>query len=244
MPNGDARADIWILPIPHVPSPKVTDACTALLSAEERARAARFRFERDRATFVLSHALTRTVLSRYADVPPADWRFEVNEQGCPFVAAPAASASLRFNLSHTDGCAVVAVARGRDVGIDVEALARPVDLDVADRFFASAEVAAVREAPAPLQRRVFLEIWTLKEAYIKARGVGLAIGLQGFTCTRADDGAASIAFGAVRDDPAAWQLLQFHPTPSHVGALAVRRAPGETVAIEVHPPVALFAELA
>jgi 4'-phosphopantetheinyl transferase len=231
----DGHAHVWILPI-GAPRPDLLGASRRLLSEDEGARAARFHFERDRVTFVLSHALVRTAISAYADVAPGDWTFRTNEHGCPFVSGPAGHEWLRFNLSHADGCAAVVVARDRDVGIDVEPLGRrAVDLAIAERYFAPAEVDDVMSAPPDRRQQVFLEIWTLKEAYIKARGVGLSLGLHDFTCRRAGGGSPpSIAFAAaLSDDSAVWQMGQFTPTPVHVGALAVRREPGHEVAIEI-----------
>jgi 4'-phosphopantetheinyl transferase len=232
LPEGQAH--VWFLRTPSARSADLAASLARMLSEEERSRASRFHFDRDATSFILSHALLRTVLSRYAPLGPADWRFRANEHGCPFVA-DAAQAWLRFNLSHTDGCAAVVVARGADVGIDVESLSRrPVAIDVAERYFAPAEVADVHSASDADRHRVFLEIWTLKEAYIKARGVGLALGLREFTCRRGRNGPPSIAFTPTLDDDAAsWQLHQLTPTPQHVGAVAVRRAPGRDVELAV-----------
>lgn len=231
--NG-ARADLWILPIDAPPADRVA-TLLRMLSADERTRAARFVFPGDAAIFVLSHALVRTVLSRYAAVAPAGWSFTANAHGRPEVADPR-YAFLRFNLSHTDGCAVVAVTRDRAIGVDVEALGRhPVSLDVADRYFAPPERDDLRRAPPADTHRVFLEIWTLKEAYIKARGVGLSLGLHDFICTRGDTGVARVAFTPRLDDhPEAWHLEQFTPLPAHVGAVAVARTPGERIMLHTH----------
>jgi 4'-phosphopantetheinyl transferase len=229
-----SRADIWILPTATA-SADLIAAVRPLLSEDELARAARFHVERHAHNYVLSHALVRTVLSRYAPVAPAAWTFTVNEHGRPSVG-DARFASLRFNLSHTDGCAAVGVASGRDVGIDVEAMARPrVGADVARRFFAPAEVAALRRVPDPGWHRAFLEIWTLKEAYIKARGVGIGLGLMTFACTRGDGGPPSLVCGPeLGDDGSTWHMEQFTPTPAHVGAIAVRRDAGAAVDVRLH----------
>lgn len=207
----------------------------ALLSPDERSRHARFRFDRDRQSYLVSHAFVRTTLSRYADVSPAEWRFRENEFGWPSIAAPARHTGLSFNLSHTAGLAVMAVARRREVGIDVESLLRrPVEEDVAGQFFSSIEAAALRAEPPSRRHQVFLEYWTLKESYIKARGMGLAIPLDAFTFHRHAGAPPTIAFAPqLDDDPATWQFVQLQPTPDHLVALAVRRAPGSDVRVTV-----------
>ena len=201
------------------------DAYRALMSGDERERMARFVFERDRQAFLLTRALVRTTLSRYAPVPPADWRFIANAHGRPEILdRPAGVPDLRFNISHTTGLIACAVTIGREVGVDVEHIVRGLTHDVAGRHFAPAEVSDLRRLPEDQQRRVFFDYWTLKEAYIKARGFGLALPLGDFAFKLNPPHAPTIAFEpALEDDPATWQFLQQWPTPQHRLALAVRR---------------------
>jgi 4'-phosphopantetheinyl transferase len=126
--------------------------------------------------------MERTVLSKYVDIAPRDWRFAVNEYGRPSIAAEHTDArGIEFNLSHTDGLVVMAVTRGRAIGVDVENVrTREVDIDIVDRYFAAEEVAALRALPREKQKQRFFECWTLKESYIKARGLGLSIPLERF----------------------------------------------------------------
>lgn len=152
----------------------------ALVDDSERARAARFAFEADRRAYVGAHALLRVALSRQAQVAPADWRFEATPHGKPFLASP--PRDLRFSLSHTRGRAAVAISLALDVGLDVEGPSGARDaLGVAERFFAREEAALIRaEADAVARNEVFLSIWTLKEAIVKADGRGLARALDSF----------------------------------------------------------------
>ena len=229
---SEVPVDVWILPLTGV-TPERLLTLRSLLSDDERGRAARFALESDATAYVLSHALLRTVLSRYAAVPPAAWSFVANPHGRPEIAA-SGPARLRFNLSHTAGCAVVAVARDRDVGVDVEALSRrPVSPGIAARYFAPSEQAAVRDAAPTVRDRVVLEIWTLKEAYIKARGIGLSLGLQQFTCCRGYSRVATLTCEPAIDDGERWHLEQFAPSPLHVGAVAVARTPAERIAVRL-----------
>lgn len=200
----------------------------ALLDDDERERWRRFVFDDDRRQFLLAHAMLRTVLSRYADVPPSAWRFRKNEFGRPEIAVPATAAGLSFNLSHTRGLVACAVTLGRTVGIDVEDLGRPTPTaELAERYFSAFERAELRRLPAERQTERFFELWTLKEAYLKARGVGLSLGLDRCSMHFPLGDPPTISFAPdFIDDPAAWQFAQFRPTPGHMLAVAVCRPPG------------------
>ena len=202
------------------------DSYSALMTPDEHERMGRFVFDRDRRSFLLTRALVRTTLSRYAAIAPADWRFITNAHGRPeIVDRPPGVADLRFNISHTDGLIACAVTIGREVGVDVEHIGRRLTHDVAGRHFSPREVSALRALPAAEQDRVFFDYWTLKEAYIKARGFGLALPLGDFAFKLNPPRPPQIAFEpALDDDPATWQFLQEWPTPNHRLALAVRRS--------------------
>lgn len=221
-------------------------ALSTWLDDGERARAARFVRAVDRDTFVIARALLRTTLSAYGPTTPRAWRFETNPHGCPSVAAPqAGTPRLAFNLSHTTGLVALAVTRGRLVGVDVERVDRVVREDVAGRHFAPDEVRDLRALPADRQARAFFEYWTLKEAYIKARGMGLAIPLADFAFALAPPAAPVIRFVEGFDDRAErWQFWQAWPTVDHRLALAVTRdAPDRDLAVTLTetPPEALVA---
>jgi 4'-phosphopantetheinyl transferase len=205
------------------------DVYRTLLSEDERERMARFVFEKDRHAFLLTRALVRTMLSRYAAIAPAEWQFITNAHGRPEILdRPSGVPDLRFNISHTDGLIACAVTIGREVGVDVEHVGRRLSHDVAGRHFAPREVNDLRRLPDQEQRRVFFDYWTLKESYIKARGFGLALPLGDFAFTLDPPNPPAIAFEpALDDDPATWQFLQDWPTPHHRLALAVRREGGD-----------------
>jgi 4'-phosphopantetheinyl transferase len=211
-----------------------------LLSDDERARAERFVFERDRRDFTAAHALLRSTLSRYADVPPTAWRFETAANGKPFLAAQDSSRAqpesarpeLRFNLSHTHGLVACVVADGCDVGIDVESIDRRLDLALANRFFSAVETAWVKAAPPEDGVRRFLELWTLKEAYLKAIGKGLWHPLDTVIFEVGEDG--DITFRPPPGvDAAAWQFALSAPAARYRLAVAVRRPTGVDVRIEM-----------
>lgn len=227
-------ADIWYALPGAIRNPELLDGYKQLLSAEEMARYRRFYFERDRHLYLVAWTLVRTTLSRYADIPPEAWRFRTNEYGRPEIAEPAAHSGLRFNLSHTRGLTACIVAEGVDVGIDVEDRRRDtLGADIARRYFSASEVAAFERLSEERQETVFFEYWTLKEAYIKAIGVGISLGLGRFSFALDGRGVPVgdpdrrppvISFDAtLKDDPDAWQFAQFEPTSSHAMAAAIRR---------------------
>jgi 4'-phosphopantetheinyl transferase len=214
------------------------DSFLTLLSDDEHQRMARLVFDRDRRRFLLTRALVRTMLSRYAAVPPQDWAFIANVHGRPeLLDRPAGVPDLRFNISHTDGLIACAVTIGREVGVDVEHVGRRLTHDVPARFFAPREVADLKAVPEPERHKVFFDYWTLKEAYIKARGFGLALPLADFAFRLSPPAPPEISFEpALPDDPATWQFAQDWPTPLHRLGLAVRRT-GPDLAIRIRQVV-------
>ena len=200
-----------------------------LLSAEERARRSRFLFARDRHRFLITRALVRTALSTYADVAPADWTFVANAYGRPEIAPRHEGASgLSFNVSHTPGLVVLAVASGRAVGVDTEPVGgREAPVGVAEQWFAPAEVAALRALPEADRPRRFFEYWTLKEAYVKARSMGLALSLRDFAVRFAGDrGVALSGDDEAADAVSRWQLWQFLVAGDHLVAVCAAQTEG------------------
>jgi 4'-phosphopantetheinyl transferase len=197
-------------------------AMAAVLTVEERARRDRFVFDRDRRDFVVAHALVRRMLSRYGETSPEDWRFDTDAHGKPsVVTSQAGMPPLVFNLSHTHGLVACAVARGTSLGIDVERVDRmTLGPEIAARYFAAAEIRMLdTQAPEAYAGR-FIELWTLKEAYIKAVGTGLAHPLDSFAF--AFEGESGLQFAAPSGVAASdWQFLLAAPTANYRLAIAV-----------------------
>lgn len=203
------------------------------LSAGERARAERFAVPSDRLAFVAAHALLRETLSEHADVPPEAWTWSETSHGKPRLGEAHASCDLSFNLSHTRGFVACAVCRGSDVGVDVESLTQRVHpLDLADRLFSPAEAAGLRACAESERHRRFIELWTLKESYVKAIGEGLSHPLDTFSFLFEDPMSPRFDPPA-GEDAAAWQFALFAPSDAHRMAVAVRRTVGETRPITV-----------
>jgi 4'-phosphopantetheinyl transferase len=209
------------------------------LDEEERARAARFLFEEDCAAYVAAHGLLRRALTEAFGRPPAAWRFCAGAHGKPaLVDAPPGAA---FNLSHCRSMVVVAVGAGgaRDVepgvelGVDVEARTRAerLDIRVARRFFAGDEVARLEALPdAAARNDYFLQLWTLKEAVIKATGLGLTQPLDAFSVAPDPARLLARADSAFAPPVADWRLAQRRIAGHEVAAAAI--APGRDVAFE------------
>jgi 4'-phosphopantetheinyl transferase len=222
-----------------ITDPSLLAAYDRLLAPEERERRARYRFEPSRREYLLTRALVRSTLSLYAPVAPAAWAFRANTYGRPEIALPGLS-WLRFNLSNTYGLIACAVARDRDVGVDVEDTERTGEtVEIAHHFFSPSEAAALRALPEGRQRPRFFDYWTLKEAYIKARGMGLAIPLDQFSFLL-DAPPIRVAFDPrLEDDPAAWQFEQLPLSPRHRTSVAVRRGASPDLRVSARPVVPL-----
>ncbi len=230
---ASGAVDLWWAHPTQIRDPELLHRYTAILDNRERERMARFMFERHRHTYLIAHALVRTVLSRYADVEPADWAFVFNEHGRPDIDPAHQLGTLQFNLTHTEDLAVVAVARS-DVGVDAEDVTRRSStIKVAEHFFAEDEVAQLQSLPAADMTSRFFDFWTLKEAYMKARGMGLALPLNAFFYDLRDLPEISIGFcPPIVDDPASWRMALHAPSARHRIAVALRLDPIKKMQIQ------------
>jgi 4'-phosphopantetheinyl transferase len=229
---GPNDVDLYYVETGLGDDPQVVARCDRWLSAAEQAQWRRFIFEVDRRLYWISHVLVRSVIASYLRCDPGEIEFAANRFGRPEVVGPAAWPRLRFNLSHTRGLACCAVSWSRDVGVDVEdATRREVGPEVADHFFSPAEVAELRVRPREEQQRQFFRYWTLKEAYIKARGMGLSLPLDRFSFSLAPDSwSATIAFAQeLADDENCWQFWQEMVESRYLIAAAARRPSGCTL---------------
>jgi 4'-phosphopantetheinyl transferase len=216
---------VWSIPLDH--GDDVVARLAESLWPDERARAARFVFPRDRRRFTVARGALRQILAGYLGLAPSALSFAYGPRGKPGLAQPA---GLEFNLAHSHELALCAVTSGRAVGVDVEWL-RPMPdlLSVARIAFSPAELAALLARPEEDRLATFFRCWTGKEAYIKARGDGLALPLDAFDVSLAAD--QPLALLANRLDPAEpsrWSLHALAPADGYLGALAVA---GPTVSL-------------
>lgn len=225
----EAAVDIWLTALDRL-GDDLLGRYPALLAPGERERWQRFRVRGAADQYLVGRALLRTTLARYAPVAATDWAFETNAFGCPYVSSPVAHRDFRFNLSHTEGLVACAVTRRGEVGIDVESTARAVDpLALAPTVFAGPEIEALAAAPEAQRQQRFFAYWTLKEAYIKGRGIGISLPLDGFWF-ELDGPAPRIHFSErCQDQEERWHFFRWQASPTHAMALAVappaRRAP-------------------
>jgi 4'-phosphopantetheinyl transferase len=191
-----------------------------LLAAEERRRADRFVFEKDRHHFIVGRGVLRLLLGGYRDTDPARVPFTYGFNGKPALAD---GSTLRFNLSHSGGLAAYAFTHGRELGIDVEQLRPLPDAEgIAERFFSRTEREALRALPGELKCHGFFNCWTRKEAYLKACGSGLARPLDEFDVTlRPGEPARLLHVVGQPDEVTRWSLCELTPPPGYVAALMV-----------------------
>ncbi|MBA7638704.1 4'-phosphopantetheinyl transferase Sfp [subsurface metagenome] len=195
-----------------------------ILSADEKARARRVYFEKDRKHFIVARGLLRVILSRYLDMKPNQVRFCYSLYGKPGLIYPSEGETLNFNVSHSCGLALYAITRGREVGIDLERIRTHFGCEqIAERFFSPQENAMLRTFPANrVKHKAFFNCWTRKEAYIKAKGEGLSLPLDQFDVSFAPGEPAALCFTSeASDESSRWLLRALQPGPGYVAALVV-----------------------
>lgn len=231
-PPATETVDVWRIALD--PPDETVAELRELLSADELARANRFRFARHRRRFTVARGALRRLLGAYLGSPPEAIRFAYGEREKPRLAeAPATDtglevgAGLEFNLSHSSELALLAVTAGTEVGVDLELL-RPLEdaLAISERFFSAPEREALAAVPETEREEAFFRCWTRKEAYVKAVGDGIALGLDRFDVSL--EPGAGARFLALEGDPdraAGWSLIHVDPGPGYVGALALPAHP-------------------
>ena len=196
-----------------------------ILNDAENERAARFYFRKDRDRFVIARASLRLILSRYLNESPDRIEFCYGPNGKPELEAGGIEPRLRFNLSHSNDVALLVVARGRRVGVDVEKIVPQMvdNLGVAGNLFTPVETELVRSAPAENQADVFYRLWTRKEAFLKGTGEGLSASLDHFEVSLEETG---IRFSApLKSEGTSWSVHEFRPCPGYVAAIASEGIP-------------------
>lgn len=204
----------------------VLERLALTLAPDEHERAARFHFDADRRRFVAGRAIARQILGReYLGYDPAGLVFALGPMGKPSLGGPHARDGLELNLAHSGDLALIAVAEGRLVGVDVERLRPLPDLDGLARLVLTPWEQVELDRVAPAERaQAFFQVWTRKEAFLKATGEGLTRAPATFEVSVAPD--ASPVLRAVDDDPAraeVWALMDVEAPLGYVGALVVGR---------------------
>ena len=211
-----SHVDLWRLQLN--PPERYCGLLRQVLNADEIARADRFHFDRDRRRFIAARAQLRMILGRYLVRDPQAITFSYGPRSKPHIAE-----SVGFNLSHSDDLAVVTVAHARSVGVDIEAIRTMKERDrIAGRFFSARENAALLSIPDSERTEAFFRCWTLKEAYVKATGDGLAQPTESFEVTFGrGEQTELLRVDGKPEEASRWKLIEFSPAPNFVGALAV-----------------------
>lgn len=198
-----------------------------ILSLDECSKADRFYFERDRNHFIVARAMLRKILARYLDVSPSEIIFNYQKYGKPELNEsllnlnPSKLHNLRFNLSHSGELAICGITLEREIGVDIEHLARIVkDFEqIAERFFSPREAAEFRLLPQVDKSLAFFRCWTRKEAYIKAIGQGLSFPLDKFDVTFTSNVARLLRVVDHPKEVARWTLKELTPAQDYIGAV-------------------------
>ncbi|MFD8413805.1 4'-phosphopantetheinyl transferase family protein [Streptomyces sp. NPDC059650] len=239
--NGSAPVNLWFCPNEDLAPGIAATLASYWLDEHEQEVAGRFLFERDRRQYLVAHALVRRVLALETGIPEAEaviWR---SSRGRPFLQTPAGGLprgadTLDFNLSHAHAYNLLGVSRGLRIGVDVERLDRGErGLDAIVVTFSPEEQAWIADAaPGRPRDRRALRVWTLKEAYSKARGLGLGLPFDTFAFTLTEDRGV-LSFRPPADDSAArWRFLEIEPVPEVLAAVAVEVDADPPPAVHLH----------
>jgi len=196
-----------------------------LLSEEEQARGDRYIRSADGVKFMVGRAVLRLILAQYLSLKPVEVAISTGEFGKPYISKSINTNNLEFNLSHSGAVFLVAVSYGRGIGVDVEKLRDDVAVeDLSTRYFSTEEVAELQALPTGLRRLGFFLCWTRKEAYVKAKALGLHIPLDRFSVSLTPGQPAEIR----GTEAGVWTVLSFEPEPGHVAAVV---AEGEVISV-------------
>jgi len=193
------------------------------LSSDEVARASRFHFDTDRARFELCRTALRFLLGRYQSIPPREIRFTYSAAGKPELAADQNPQALRFNVSHSDNTALIAIGLHDALGVDIEKIRLDVNAtELSERFFSERERSALRYLPEAVRITAFYACWARKESFLKATGDGLGFPLSAFSVSVDPDQKPHIE--EINGDAASaqhWTLLDLDAAPGFRASVAI-----------------------
>lgn len=218
-----AQDEIHLWRVPLEMGIKSIERLRSSLSEDELERSNKFKFQKGRRRYIVARGCLRDILGRYLNLEPSQLRFIYNSHGKPELDSGYGQGSLTFNLSHSHELSLIAVARDRQLGVDVERV-RPnvAEEKLARRFFSEREVADLQSLPEELWERAFFTCWTRKEAFIKARGQGLSLPLNQFDVSlNLEDPATIYSIQGDVAEAKKWSLFHLDPEPGYVAALAI-----------------------
>lgn len=236
--GGDCTAGglcLWIAQPDDFATDEVVEKYAPLLTDEERTRWQRFRYPRYRREYLATRALVRSALSHYRPLAAGEWRFEPNAHGKPAVVP---DCGLRFNLSNSPGLVVCLIGTGSDVGVDVEPCERASKIaELAPEVFSPLELTQLEALPDDERLNRALSLWTLKEAYIKARGMGLSLELSKFSFAFGGaDGIRLEVDACLHDEPGRrWRFCLLDHAGHRIALMVDRREDPELEVLEFRP---------
>jgi 4'-phosphopantetheinyl transferase len=220
---SEGEVHIWRAPLEFQPAQ--VQAFLKILSTDEKSKAQRFYFEKDRSHFIAARGILRTILGCYLETDPGSLVFCYKLYGKPALVGENDRTTYNFNLSHSDGLLLLAITRGREVGIDLECIHAELagqGQEIAERFFSPNEVAKLGSLPTEQKAEAFFKCWTRKEAYVKAKGGGLSVPLDQFEVSLSPGEPAALLHAASSRETSDWSMEELHPGPGYVGALVVQ----------------------
>jgi 4'-phosphopantetheinyl transferase len=233
-----AIVDVWFAD-PRVVPAAAKSAAQPGFSVAERSRYEGLRRERDRALYLAAHLNVRAALAAATRTGTREWRIDYDAKGRPLAIGPSGVVAPSVSITHTTGLAACAIGDAAAVGIDVEACDRKVNAAaIARRRFSEREHARLLVVPGPERDRLFLEYWTLKEAYLKGRGIGVRVPLKDVDLDLSESGEAQVRTGASLAREDGWRLSLLRAPQGYVAALAARPVPPADVEIRLHEATA------
>jgi 4'-phosphopantetheinyl transferase len=230
---GREEVHVWAWTFGGPDEPSAADL--KILDERERKRTARFYFAPDQVRYSVCHANMRRILGRYLDRPPESLIYRETEGGKPELVLSAEELPLRFNLSHSKSFALLAVGLDSEVGVDVEDI-RPIERDVATRFFSPSEIASMASLDGEAWFDAFYRCWTRKEAILKVEGMGLTIPLDSFDVSVLADKPASLLAARPESKLSAhWHLHNLAPAEGSMAALAIASSAAEVKTFSFMP---------
>lgn len=219
---------IWSLNLGLVPFQAMQEY-ESILSDDEKTRASKFRFSKDKKTFSLTRGVLRKLAGAYLDTEPKKVKFHYEQYGKPRFQD---ESRIKFNVSHSGDRAVIAFVRDYDIGVDIEYFKDDFDvLDIAENFFSRREIDKLKMQPLKEQRQAFYRCWTRKEAFIKAEGSGLSFPLDKFTVSMHSDNEANLEHTDWSpDEKDRWNMFSFKPAQNYIAAVAIN---GNTTSFNV-----------
>lgn len=222
--NLQEEAHVWLVVPENITNKSIIAEFFSILSLEEIHKHNRFHFPEDRHRYLVSHAFLRKILSQYLNQQPGDLKFYYSENGKPEVSLSKNDPLIRFNLSHTAGLTACIVTINDDCGIDAEAIVhKTASLDVARLMFSDSEFKFIENLSGRTYLEEFFTRWTLREAYVKALGLGIDYPTNKLLFKIVDDKNISVAIEKANDTICQfWQFRTMQPTSNHTVSIAIK----------------------